>query len=129
MYTGVFQKQKNIVDNKRVNPRRYYVWIAQISIFRFLSRKMTDWGHFLDIQRIYKEEMSHVPFLMLFSGIPHLAMFGAPLAIWQGPPNMAKWGIPEKSIKDAAQKHSAGPLLHPLKISAVLHASLMPLLT
>ena len=26
------------------------------------------------------------------------------LAIWQGVPNIAKWGIPEKSIKNAAQK-------------------------
>ena len=37
---------------------------------------------------------------MLFSGIPHLAMFGGPCQIAKGAPNMAKWGIPEKSIKN-----------------------------
>ena len=58
---------------------------------------------------------------MLFSGIPHLAMlialnqiaklakyldiwlFGY-LDIWLSAMNMAKWGIPEKSIKNVAQR-------------------------
>ena len=50
---------------------------------------------------------------MLFSGIPHLAMFIALsqiaklakyLDIWLRAKNMVKWGIPEKSIKNVAQR-------------------------
>ena len=44
--------KKYIIDKKRINPICHYVWIAQISIFRFLSWKMAVCGHFFDIQRI-----------------------------------------------------------------------------
>ena len=74
MWTTHSKKHLFPDDKKRINSRCHYVWIVQISIFLFLSWNMAKYQ-----------------------------IFGY-LAIWQGAPNMAKWGIPEKYIKNAAQK-------------------------
>ena len=51
LVTRVFRKKTFfLVDKKRLNHKCQYVWRAQISIFRFLSKKMAVFRHFLVLE-------------------------------------------------------------------------------